>query len=668
MSDKDNKKILLCIENKLYEQYLNDKLKENNFDYINVDFDKLAPTVAENQRGTLVLQSDSNEYELIEICKRLKRIFIDEIKILFLSADYKISELAYNITDEFFHFPMKPEELIDSIKNISNRTKKILIIDDSKLVHKHLTEPLKNEGYEVLAAFNGKEGYEKAVETIPDLVICDIEMPIMNGFEASAAIKNHPKTSNVYIIMSSTLGSAADQRRGFQSGVDEYITKPVIIPELLNRLNKIFRSTLKGRENILIIEPDNSIAKNVSTSLSKQGFSPRVTQSIKEAVKILKRFSYELLITEIELSDGSAIDLLNALKTVPKTKLPSILVFTSKDNQAEMKMVMNAGADEIISKPFTADTLLANVERSLANRRAKIEKAQIEKYVSNTSKKMAIEKSILSGSVSSERAYKKNATVYFSDIKSFTPRCEKYEPKAVVRQINTLFSVMTKVIIDNGGDVDKFMGDACMAFWLDEDPVKSSELALITTIKMREELKRMNEEDVELKNDPIFIRFGINTGEVILCDIGSAEARIDLTIIGDSVNLAARLESAAKQYGIDNLISEFTIRPLLDKFHARIIDVVKVKGKNKPVECYELLGLKGKQTQQSDNLVNLFSSAFEDYKNGDFIKAKQGFEESLKFENNQQSLNPSKVFIDRCNFLIENKPEAWNGVWELTSK
>ncbi len=668
MNKDNNKNVLLCIENKLYEKYLIEELKENNYNYIDIDFDKLAPTVAENQRGTLILQSDSKEYELIEICKRLKRIFIDELNILFLSADYKIYDLTYNITDAFFHFPLRPEKLVESVKNISNKTKAILIIDDSKLVHKHLTEPLQNEGYEVLAAYNGKEGYEKAIEKIPDLIICDIEMPIMNGFETSSAIKSNPKTENVYIIMSSTLGSASDQRKGFQSGVDEYITKPVIIPELLNRLDKIFKSTLKGRENILIIEPENSIAHNVSISLSQQGFSPRITKSIKESIKIINRFRYELLITEVELIDGNAIDLLNALKTIPKEKKPSILVFTSKDNQADMKMVMNAGADEIISKPFTADTLLANVERTLANRKAQIEKAQIEKYVSNTSKKMAIEKSILSGSVSSERAYKKNATIFFSDIKSFTPRCEKYEPKAVVRQINTLFSVMTKVIMDNGGDVDKFMGDACMAFWLDEDPLKSAELALLTTVKMREELKRMNEEDNVLKNDPIFIRFGVNTGEVILCDIGSADARIDLTIIGDSVNLASRLESAAKQYGIDNLISEFSIKPLLNKFHARMIDIVKVKGKNKPVECYELLGLNTERTEKSDKLVSIFSKGFDEYKNENFLKAKQFFEKSLTLEKNQEGLNPSKVFIKRCLFLLKNKPKEWSGIWKLTSK
>jgi adenylate cyclase len=212
------------------------------------------------------------------------------------------------------------------------------------------------------------------------------------------------------------------------------------------------------------------------------------------------------------------------------------------------------------------------------------------------------------------------------------------------------------------------MGDACMAFWLNEDPIKSAELALLTTVKMREELKRMNEEDKVLKDDPIFIRFGVNTGEVILCDIGSAEARIDLTIIGDSVNLASRLESAAKQYGIDNLISELTIKPLLNKFHARMIDIVKVKGKNKPVECYELLGLKSEQIEKSNELVNLFSNGFEEYKNGNFIKAKQIFQKSLALEKNQEGLNPSKVFIKRCLFLLRNKPKEWSGVWKLTSK
>ncbi len=151
--------------------------------------------------------------------------------------------------------------------------RRILVIDDSKLVHNHLTPPLKKAEYEVFGVYNGQDGLEKAKTLNPDLIICDIEMPKMNGFEVCAAIRNTPEIHDTYIIMSSTLSSSSDQQKGFEAGVDEYIIKPVVIPELLDRIQKVFRSNLVGREHILILEPDGKVASNISKSLIKQGFT-----------------------------------------------------------------------------------------------------------------------------------------------------------------------------------------------------------------------------------------------------------------------------------------------------------------------------------------------------------------------------------------------------------
>jgi adenylate cyclase len=357
------------------------------------------------------------------------------------------------------------------------------------------------------------------------------------------------------------------------------------------------------------------------------------------------------------------------IRTLPPDRQPDVLIMASRGSQADEKMVRNAGAAGIISKPFTMDTLLATTERALADRRASLEKAQLEKYMSKASMRMAIEKSILSGKMATARAFRRSATIFFSDVAGFTTRCEKYSPREVVTQINTLFEVMTRVIMESHGDIDKFIGDACMAFWLDEDPVASAERAVRTTLRLRRELARMNQERAALVDDPIRIRVGINTGEIILCDLGSPDARIDLTIIGDPVNVAARFETAAKQYGVDNLIGESSIKPLLDRFSARLIDWVRVKGKNEPVECYELVNEQEKTSAAEAQLIREFGQAMVEYRAGNFGAALALFERSQKLEGGPNGgLTPSRLYQERCRKLIEDPPRHWTGVWSLESK
>ena len=661
-----SQKLLFCLEDESYKAYVASEFKLGNDSF--VPYDQFVFQVAENPQGILVLQSDSHENDLIEICKKLKRLFSDTIRVVLLSADYQVYEYARTVVDAFVHFPISKDELVETIRALSEKKRRILVIDDSKLVHKHLVPPLEAEGYEVVSAYDGSQGVEAAKKSPPDLIISDIEMPVMNGFEAVRAIRSVPALREVPIIMSSTLSSVADQRRGFAAGVDDYVTKPVHIPDLLARLDLIFKRNLAGRENILVVESDPTLARATVQVLSRQGFSPRVCSTLGEAIKVLRRFSHELVLCESELSDGSALDLLKAMKDLPSAGNSGMLVFTEAEGETEAKMLTQAGARGTVTKPFNHDSLLAAVERTLAKLKAEVEKAHMEKYVSKASRKMALEKSILSGSDSAARAYRKNATIFFSDIVNFTARCERYTPREIVDQINTLFSVMTRVITESGGDIDKFIGDACMAFWMDEDPVRSARSAMGFLLRIRGALNEMNEKDPLLKDDPILIRMGVNTGDVILCDIGSADARIDLTMIGDPVNLAARLESASKQYGLDNLVSSFSLGSLKDEFVSRPIDLIRVKGKAEPVEVFELIGLPGQVTPEQQTLVDTFTTGVLAFRAGKFPQAMAAFEASAPLERHPTKLNPSSLMQERCQTLTANPPEAWDGVWTLTSK
>jgi DNA-binding response OmpR family regulator len=665
-----NGNVILCIEDALYRQYMEEEFNNAAVTVTSVATADLVQAIAEHPAGVLLLQSDTAEYDLIALSSKLKRFFGEAIHTLLFSADYRTANEAGTAVDAFLQYPVPFEQVQSTIRGLRGTARRILIIDDSRLVHQHLGPPLREQGYEVFDADDGVEGLAKAQEYKPDLLICDIEMPRMNGFEVCAAIRGTEGIADTYIIMSSTLGSAADQQRGFESGVDEYITKPVVISELLDRIKKVFTAVHTGRENILILADDERLARNMAKSLAKQGFAMHITGTIREALRLLKRLNPDLLISPIYLTDGSVLDLFTALRLLPQDHQPDVLIVTSRDHQADEKMVMNAGAAGVISKPFTMDSLLATVERTLADRRAYQEKAQLEKYVSKASLHMALQKAILSGKNATARAYKHHATVFFSDIANFTTRCETYTPAEVVAQVNTLFEVMTRIIMEHEGDIDKFIGDACMAFWLDEDPMVSAERALRVTLRLRQAIAVMNTENPVLAADPIHIRMGLNTGEVILCDLGAADARIDLTMIGDTVNTAARFESAAKQYGVDNLISEFTLASLLDTFAARPIDRVKVKGKNHPVACYELFDEQAHLSPQDAHLIAVFSRGIEAYSSGDFERALAIFQatDALEKHTAASELNPSRLYQERCRYLLEHPPQDWDGVWTLTSK
>ncbi len=181
----------------------------------------------------------------------------------------------------------------------------------------------------------------------------------------------------------------------------------------------------------------------------------------------------------------------------------------------------------------------------------------------------------------------KELTVLFSDIKDFTTISEKMDSKSLGSFMNKYLTQMSQIIMNNGGTVDKFIGDAIMAFWgAPNDDPKHAEKAVKTALLMKKNLKRMNNKFKKRNLPEISIRIGINTGMMSVGNFGSNE-RFDYTVMGDHVNLASRLENINKEYGTMIIISQFTYNKTKDSFKCRYLDSVTVKGKEKSVEIYE---------------------------------------------------------------------------------
>ena len=259
------------------------------------------------------------------------------------------------------------------------------------------------------------------------------------------------------------------------------------------------------------------------------------------------------------------------------------------------------------------------------------------------------------------------ATVLFSDIRGFTTLTEELGPHATVSMLNEYFEIMDQCLKKEGGFLDKFIGDAIMAafgipFGHDDD----EDRAVRTSVAMIRNLAAWNVTRLNEGKKPINIGIGLNTDDVVAGNIGS-EKRVDFTIIGDGVNLAARLESACKQYAASILISEFTHRKLRGTYRSREVDLVVVKGKTKPVSIFEVLDHHTEATFPNlMDVVNHFKDGLTKYRAGKWDPAVSAFREAL-------SANPadklSNIYIERCLKLKKSPPKGeWDGIWVMEDK
>ncbi|MCG3696416.1 CHASE2 domain-containing protein [Aliarcobacter butzleri] len=263
-------------------------------------------------------------------------------------------------------------------------------------------------------------------------------------------------------------------------------------------------------------------------------------------------------------------------------------------------------------------------------------------------------------------AKSKEVTIFFSDIRGFTNISEKLDAKELISFLNRYMQPMSEIIIKYQGTIDKFIGDAIMAYWNAPIDIKNHcDLALKASLEQLEVLEKLNVE-LQKENLPkIDIGIGLNTGTVIVGEMGSS-LRSDYTVIGDTINLGSRVESLCKYYDSKLNISNFTKDKLQEKYIFRFLDLVKVKGKNEPVEIWQVLG-KGEAKESLKEELDLYHKAIEFYKNSDFINALEIFE-SLENNENKTNKNIYKIYITRCKEFIKTPPKNFDGVYEHTTK
>lgn len=265
---------------------------------------------------------------------------------------------------------------------------------------------------------------------------------------------------------------------------------------------------------------------------------------------------------------------------------------------------------------------------------------------------------------------KRQLSLLFSDLAGFTTLSERMDPQELIARLNEYLTEMTALVMDEGGTLDKYVGDMIMAFWnAPKDLPDHADRALRTMVLSQRKMGELNAR--WRKDDPdhsdMVVRIGVNTGDVVVGNVGG-ENRFDYSAIGDAVNLAARLEPANKTYDTLNMCSEFTLAAAdADSYRVRELDLIVVKGKEKPVLVYEVLELAGVDLSASkEKALAAYEQGMAAYKKHDWTGALERFSAAVLACPDD---GPSKVYVARCEDNLNDPPPSdWDFVVRRTEK
>ena len=264
---------------------------------------------------------------------------------------------------------------------------------------------------------------------------------------------------------------------------------------------------------------------------------------------------------------------------------------------------------------------------------------------------------------------KRPLSLLFSDLSGFTTISEEMDAQELIALLNEYLNDMTQVVFDENGYLDKYIGDAIMAFWnAPKEVLDHPDRAMRTAILMQRRMNALNERwrANDPNHEPLKVRIGVHTGEVVVGNVGGEE-RFDYSAIGDAVNLAARLEPANKTYNTLNMVSEVTLSAGRDEYRVRELDFIAVKGKDEPVKVFELLEFVGERlSDEKEAALEHFTLGMNAYKQHDWAQARNHFEAGLAACPDD---GPCALYAQRCLENVDNPPPPdWDFVVRRTEK
>ncbi len=339
--------------------------------------------------------------------------------------------------------------------------------------------------------------------------------------------------------------------------------------------------------HILVVDDNRLNRLKLSRALTQQGHPVSEAENGREALEMLRSELFDLVLLDILMPEVDGFQVLREMKDDTDLRDVPVIVISALEEMDSVVKCIEMGAEDHLPKNFDPVLLNARIGASLEKKRLRDEVVEQLKFIREIFGKYVPE-SVAKQIVASKGALEPKqlkATILFTDIENFTSTAESIPPKQVVQMLSEYFPAVIEPITRNGGVVNQFQGDAMLVTFNVpiEDPLHA-EKAVKAALGIQEVLKGRTFAGIELKT-----RIGINTGDVIAGNVGAGD-RINYTVYGDAVNLAARLEQLNKEHGTLVLMSESTVDLLSDKTAVEPLGEVAIRGKNNPIRIFKPIG------------------------------------------------------------------------------
>ncbi|MDR0400134.1 MAG: response regulator, partial [Treponema sp.] len=425
---------------------------------------------------------------------------------------------------------------------------------------------------------------------------------------------------------------------------------------------------MDDKRELIIMVDDNPANLRAGRNVLSGRYDVFTAASAEKMFDLLERNVPALILLDIDMPVMNGYEAIKILKAKEKTRDIPVIFLTSKTDSGDELEGLSLGAIDYITKPVIPPLLLKRIEvhllvesqkRTLETQQQELQyyNAYLQRAFSTYLSEEVVQDIMTDPSRLQLGGSQRRMTAVFTDIQNFSSIAEGLDPGDLVRLLNLYLTGLSDIILEQRGTIDKYVGDAVMAFFgapleIPDHALRACAAAVLMKRK-EEELDRQFRAS-GLSSTPLLTRIGINTGSMVVGNMGS-QRKMNYTVMGNAVNIASRLEGLNKMYGTWILSSEDTIRETRDAFLVRRLDRVRPVGIHIPVQIYELVDFSGAVTERQRKTVELFHEALNLFEKRNWAAAEAGF---LRVLDLKPQDNPSAVFLERCRDNRRNPPPA----------